>query len=215
MRIFLDSANLLDIRAVVETGLLEGLTTNPTLLAQEKSFHSGLLKDLCELVPGPVSLQVSGHTASEMIEQGKRLYGLAPNVVVKVPLTPDGLKVCRALRMQNIPVNVTLCFSLSQALLASRAGATYVSPFLGRLEDGGQDPEELLLRMRELYDQHDSSTLILAASIRNTDHAEMAALAGAHVATMPASVFWSLYDHPLTTQGLAKFAEDSHKASLD
>ncbi len=211
MDFFLDSVKQGDIEKALETGLISGLTTNPSLLASEPGFSNETLKELCAIVPGPVSLQISSRTVDEMVTQGKELASLAPNVVVKIPLTPEGLRACTQLCGENIDVNVTLCFSAAQALLAAKAGATYISPFLGRLEETGASPVKLLEDIRGIYDFHGIETQILAASIRHPEHLVMAALAGADVATLPSDVFWQLYVHPLTTRGLEKFRADEAK----
>jgi len=208
MRIFLDSADPQEVAHGVSTGLVTGVTTNPSLLVQQPD-PKGAIQAICALTPGPVSLQVSGDEADHMVSQGRILAALAPTVVVKVPLTPPGLKACRILTDEGIPVNVTLCFSVSQALLAARAGATYVSPFVGRLEDTGGDGASLLEEIADVFTRHDLPTQILAASIRHRQHFEMAALCGAHVATVPFRVFQDLWAHPLLTAGLNVFSKDT------
>ncbi len=211
MRIFLDSADLGQIERAVGTGLISGVTTNPSLLSHHREGAKDLLQAICAIVPGPVSLQVFATETESMIAQGRLLAAMATNVVVKLPLTLHGLKACSQLRGEGIAVNVTLCFSLSQAILAARAGASYISPFLGRFEDMGGCPETLLSEMRDAYDWAEFSTEILAASIRTPKHFEQAALCGADVATIPFSVFESLFLHPLTTQGMKTFGEDAEK----
>jgi transaldolase len=208
MLIFLDSADPEEVQQAVESGLIAGVTTNPSLLVQQKD-PLGAMKAICQLVPGPVSLQVGAAQASEMVEQGRFLASLGSNVVVKVPLTPEGLKACSLLSHEGIPVNVTLCFSLAQGLLAARAGATYVSPFVGRLEDAGEEPDVLLDHLAQTFSLHNLPTLILAASLRNRHHVEMAALCCAHVATVPYRVFKELWAHPLLTAGLRVFEKDA------
>ena len=203
MRLFLDSCVIKDIEAAVQTGFVEGLTTNPSLLAKADNPSLKLLQKIASLIKGPVSFQVLSESAEEMVLQGKNLAKIAENVVVKVPVTPEGLKATRMLADKNIPVNMTLCFSPAQALLAAKAGATYVSPFIGRLEDMGEDGLQLIEDIRLLYDYHSCETEIMAASIRNSKHAEGAALRGADIATLPFKVFQSLALHPATDKGLA------------
>lgn len=207
MLIFLDSANLLQITQAVESGLITGVTTNPSLLAQQPEPEA-TIRQICALVPGPVSLQVLARETSEIVAQGRQLAAIAPNAVVKIPLTPVGLRACSQLRAENIPVNITLCFSIAHALLAARAGATYVSPFIGRLEDAGESGEQFLSELAALFELHGLKTQILAASIRNRSQFETAALCGAHIATVPFGVFQTLYEHPLLTQGLKRFSDD-------
>ena len=216
MKFFLDSTVLEDIQAAVETGLVDGVTTNPSLVAKAGIPQEKLIRSICEIVGGPVSVEVSGLIAQDMVEEGKNFASWASNIVVKVPLTLEGLKACRLLHQENIPVNVTLCFSAAQALLAAKASATYISPFIGRLEDVGGDGQVLLEQMRHLLDQGDfSKTQILAASIRNPSHVVMAALAGADVVTLPFGVLQQLYQHPLTDVGLEAFMRDVARIPKD
>lgn len=192
MKLFIDTFSIDEIKQALETGLLSGLTTNPYLLSQKKDLDAAHLKTLCSLVPGPCSLQVLSETAEEMVMQGETFASWAPNVVVKIPLTREGLKAAKNLLKQDIKVNMTFCFSPLQAMLAAEIGATYVSPFMGKLEDTGEDPFQLIEDIRILFDTHDFETNILAASIRHPLHAEGAALRGADAATMPPKVFWDL-----------------------
>jgi transaldolase len=213
MKIFIDTADLSEIRRATEAGLIDGLTTNPSLMAKSASGKdpAAHFREICELVNGPVSAEVVAVDARTMVEEGKRLAGIHPNVVVKVPVTENGLRACRALRQQDIRVNVTLCFQASQALLAAKAGATYISPFIGRLDDVSEDGMQLIQQIREIYDNYAIDTEILAASIRHPVHVVDAARIGADCATMPPKVLWQLLEHPLTDKGLAQFLEDWKK----
>ncbi len=211
MKLFLDSADPKEIEALVATGLVDGVTTNPSLAAKTGLSLVDALATICKLVPGSVSAEVTALKSAEMISEGKKLAAIAPNITIKVPLTWDGLTACKTLTSDGHKVNVTLCFSPNQALLAAKAGATFVSPFIGRLDDVGQDGMELIREIREIFDNYDFQTEILAASIRHTMHIRDAALAGADVATLPPSLFRALAQHPLTDKGLAAFLEDWKK----
>jgi transaldolase len=208
MQIFIDSADTKELKALAETGLIDGVTTNPSLVAKAGRNFFETLKDICAAVPGPVSAEVVAQDFETMLAEGRKLRGVASNIVVKVPLTPDGLKACKALEEEGHPVNVTLCFSAVQALLAAKAGATFISPFLGRLDDNGQDGMGLIREIRAIYDNYGFATKILAASIRSAAHVRDAAIAGADCATIPPAVFRSLYKHNLTDTGLAAFLKD-------
>ena len=208
MKLFLDTADIDEIAEINRWGVLDGVTTNPTLAAQQGKDFSSLIKEICAEVAGPVSAEVVSTTADEMVEEGRRLAAIAPNVVVKVPLIPEGLAAVVRLTREQIPTNVTLCFSTSQAILAAKAGATYVSPFLGRLDDISNDGVALLTEMCEVFTIHGYETQILAASLRSPQHVVQAALAGAGVATMPHKVFKQIVRHPLTDQGLERFLAD-------
>ena len=208
MKLFLDTADLKEIEALVATGLIDGVTTNPSLAAKTGLSLADALAAICKLVPGSVSAEVTALKSDEMIAEGKRLAAIAPNITIKVPLTWDGLKACKALSSNGHKVNVTLCFSPNQALLAAKAGATFISPFIGRLDDIGQDGMELIREIRMIYDNYDFQTEILAASIRHTMHIRDAALAGADVATLSPAIFRALTQHPLTDKGLAAFLDD-------
>ena len=208
MKLFLDSADVKELKTLAETGLIDGVTTNPTLVAKSGGKIFEALKEICAAIPGPISAEVVAQDAETMLAEGRKLRTIAPNIVVKVPMTPDGLNACRALKQEGHPVNVTLCFSAVQALLAAKAGATFISPFLGRLDDGGQDGMELIREIRTIYDIYDFQTQILAASIRSAIHVRDAALAGADCATLPPAVFKSLYKHHLTDAGLDAFLKD-------
>ena len=209
MKFFVDTADCEEIRALAETGLVDGVTTNPSLVAATGRPPREVIAEICGLVSGPVSAEVTATDADGMVEQGRRLSGIAGNVVVKTPLTWDGLAACRRLREDGIGVNVTLCFSAAQALLAARAGASFVSPFIGRLDDVGQDGMALIADIRAIYRQYpDLRTEILAASVRGPRHAVEAAKLGADVATVPPKVLRQMAQHPLTDKGLAAFLAD-------
>lgn len=209
MKFFIDTALVQEIRDLAETGLVDGVTTNPTLIAKSGANFLDTINEICALVPGPVSAEVAATDAETMLAEGRRLAGIAKNVAVKVPLTWDGLKVCRALTNDGTMVNVTLCFSANQALLAAKAGATFISPFIGRLDDLGQDGMALIREIRQVYDNYpELKTEILAASIRHPRHVTESALAGADVATVPPSVLTSIVKHPLTDKGLDAFVAD-------
>lgn len=214
MRFFLDTADTAELRALVDTGLVDGVTTNPTLIAKAGRDMREAIAEICAIVAGPVSAEAVALDAAGMVREGKLLAGIAENVVVKLPLTVEGLKACAALRGEGIAVNVTLCFSAVQALLAAKAGATFISPFVGRIDDGGQDGLELLREIRAIYDQYEFGTEILAASLRTPGHVRDAALAGSDCATLPPAVFRALYKHALTDAGLAAFMEDWRKSGL-
>jgi len=213
MKIFIDTADLGEIRRAASAGLIDGLTTNPSLMAQSagEADPREHFRRICELVDGPVSAEVVALEPDRMIEEGRRLAQIHDNIVVKVPLTESGLRACRALRAEGIRVNVTLCFQASQALLAAKAGATYVSPFVGRLDDVSGEGMDLIQQIRQIYDNFGMATEILAASIRHPVHVVDAAMIGADCATMPPKVLWQLLDHPLTDKGLAQFMEDWRK----
>lgn len=209
MKFFVDTADVDDIRDLAETGLLDGVTTNPTLIARAGRDFKEVVKEICDIVDGPVSAEVAATDAQEMIAEGRILAKIADNVTIKVPLTWDGLKACRTLTQAGTMVNVTLCFNANQALLAAKAGATFISPFIGRLDDIGLDGMELISEIRVIYDNYDElTTQILAASIRSQNHVKMSALAGADVATVPPGVLRGLVKHPLTDKGLDAFLAD-------
>jgi len=208
MKLFLDSADPKEIESLVATGLIDGVTTNPSLAAKTGLSLFDALATICGLVSGSVSAEVTAVTADGMVAEGNKLAAIAPNITVKVPLTWDGLRACKTLSDGGTKVNVTLCFSPNQALLAAKAGATFISPFVGRLDDIGQDGMELIREIRAIYDNYGFRTEILAASIRHTMHIRDAALAGADVATLPPAIFRQLAHHPLTDKGLTAFLED-------
>ena len=211
MRFFIDTANLKEIRAAMEMGLVDGVTTNPSLMAKEASDWREIAKEICQLVPGPVSLEVIALDAEGMVREGRDLMQYGPNVVVKVPMTGEGLKAVRILKSMNIETNVTLVFSAAQALLAAKAGAAYVSPFLGRLDDVGQDGMELVHQILTIFSNYGFSTQIIAASIRSPMHVIDAAMAGAHIATVPFKILSQLLHHPLTDKGIDAFLQDWKK----
>ncbi len=214
MRFFLDTANVDEIKEVAQFGLLDGVTTNPSLIAKEKQNIHSVIREICEIVDGPVSAEVIGTTASEMIAEGRVLGALASNVVVKVPMTIEGLKAVHALSQDDIPTNVTLVFSANQALMAARAGAVFVSPFVGRLDDISEDGIHLVKTITDIFAIHDIDTEVIAASIRHPMHVTQAALAGAHIATVPYKVLLSLVKHPLTDAGIQRFLDDWKIANL-
>ncbi|MGA7325659.1 MAG: fructose-6-phosphate aldolase [Rhodomicrobium sp.] len=212
MKFFADTAEINELRELAATGLLDGVTTNPSLIAKTGRDFLGTISEICALVEGPVSAEVAATDMETMIAEGRKLASIADNVAVKVPLTWDGLKACRALSRDGIMVNVTLCFSANQALLAAKAGAAFVSPFVGRLDDVGEDGMSLISDIRAIYDNYpDLGTEILAASIRHPRHVTEAALAGADVATVPPAVLKQIVNHPLTDKGLAQFVADWKK----
>jgi transaldolase len=211
MKLFLDTANLDEIRAIKRWGVLAGCTTNPSLLAKEHSDWEVQMKEVCAEVDGPVSLETTEKEADAIYEEGLKLAGVAPNAVVKVVMTPEGLEAGKRLVEQGIPVNVTLVFSPAQAILAAEIGATYCSPFLGRLDDASADGMHVLRDICDIYEVQGYDTLVLAASLRHPMHIVEAAKTGADVATMPFSVFSALVRHPLTDLGLEKFDSDWKK----
>ena len=208
MRFFLDTADIDQIRQGLEWGMVDGVTTNPTLIARQNKPYLGTVKEIAELVPGPVSGEVLATDYEGMLDQGRRLAALADNVVVKIPMTLVGLKAVATLKAEGIPSNVTLCFSTNQALLAAKAGAAFISPFVGRLDDRGEDGMELIERIVNMYDQYSFETEVLVASIRHPRHMEVAALLGADVATLPFKTLKAMYEHPLTDSGLENFLAD-------
>jgi transaldolase len=208
MQLFIDTADVGLLRELAQTGLVDGVTTNPSLIAAGGRNFIEVIGEICAFIEGPVSAEVSATEADQIIREGQRLAQIAPNVVVKVPLTFDGLKATREFSIQGIATNVTLCFSVTQALLAAKAGASFISPFIGRLDDYGAEGMDLIQEIRLVYDNYDFDTEILAASIRNAGHVRQAALAGADCATIPPKVFEELVKHPLTTKGLQQFTED-------
>ncbi len=213
MKFFIDTANVDEIRDLAATGMLDGVTTNPSLIAQSGRDFFEVLKEICDTVDGPVSGEVTALDAEGMIKEGKTVAKLADNIVVKLPLIWEGLKACSALSAEGIKTNVTLCFSATQALLAAKAGATYISPFVGRLDDIHIDGMELIEDIRTIYDNYDNlETEILVASIRNPNHVKDAALIGADVVTVPPAVLRTLAGHPLTDKGLAAFLADWEKS---
>jgi transaldolase len=208
MKFFIDTAEVPEIKALLPTGLVDGVTTNPSLVAKAGRDFREVVAEICALVSGPVSAEVTAVETEPMIAEGKSLAKIASNVVVKLPLTLKGIAACKALVGDGIKTNVTLCFSANQALIAAKAGATYISPFVGRLDDVGEDGMQLIRDIRVIYDNYGFRTEILAASIRSPQHVREAALAGADVATAPPSVIKALANHPLTDKGLEAFLAD-------
>ena len=208
MRFFLDTANLDEIRQGVEWGVVAGVTTNPSLIAKEGVEFPSRIREIAALVEGPVSAEVLSTSTDAMVLEARRLFSLAPNVVVKVPMIPEGIAAVRALCQEGIPTNVTLVFSPQQALLAAAAGATYVSPFVGRLDDIGEDGSGLVRDIVEIFDVQGIQTQVIAASLRHPRYVFEAALYGAHVATVPFRVLEQMFHHPLTDSGLKKFLAD-------
>jgi transaldolase len=210
MKIFLDTADLDEIRRAADAGLIDGITTNPSLMA--KALGDRAPKDhfaeICRIVDGPISAEVVATDTDGMVTQGRELAALHPNIVVKLPITEAGLRACRTLSAEGTATNLTLCFSTAQALLAAKAGATFVSPFVGRLDDAGHDGMEIIAEIRQVYETYGYETEILAASLRHPRHVLEAMLAGADAATLPPSVLYPLLKHPLTDSGLARFLED-------
>ena len=214
MRIFLDTANIDQIRHGVKLGVVSGVTTNPSLVSKEGlADYEALVKEICSIVPGPVSAEVVVEGVEPMIEQAREIATWAPNVVIKIPATADGLEVTSALARENIKVNFTLCFSLNQALLGALAGAAYVSPFVGRLDDAGHDGMELVRDMVDVLKHYQLSTQVIAASIRHPAHCVAAAKAGAHIATVPYKVLMQMIRHPLTDVGVTRFLTDWQRVS--
>ena len=211
MEFFLDTADLDEIRQGLEWGMVDGVTTNPSLIAKQGRPYLPTVREIAELVPGPVSGEVLATDLDGMLDQGRRLADLAENVVVKIPLLPVGLQVVRTFADEGIRTNVTLCFSANQALLAAKAGASYISPFVGRLDDVGQDGMELIADIVEIYENYDFDTEVLVASVRHPMHVHQSALLGADVATIPFKALQQLYKHQLTDIGLANFLADWDK----
>jgi transaldolase len=209
MKLFLDTANLKEIELAASWGVLDGVTTNPTLISKEHGVElESHLKAICELVEGPVSMEVISLDSEGMVEEGRKYSNWASNIVVKVPMTPEGLKAVRQLSEENIPTNVTLVFSANQALLAAKAGATYVSPFIGRLDDNGQDGMQVIEEIVQIFDNYSHETQVLVASVRHPRHITEAAMIGADIATLPYSIFEKLVKHPMTDLGLQAFLND-------
>ena len=212
MKFFVDSADIQEISDLAETGLVDGVTTNPSLVAKSGRDFTEVVQEICGIVDGPVSAEVTAVEAVAMVEEARKLTRIAGNVAIKVPLTWEGLKACRALSQEGTMVNVTLCFSANQALLAAKAGAAFISPFVGRLDDIGEDGMDLVRDIRTIYDNYDAlTTQILTASIRSDEHVKQAALAGSDVATVPPAVLRGLSEHPLTDKGLKAFLADWEK----
>ncbi|MCY3034507.1 MULTISPECIES: fructose-6-phosphate aldolase [Aerococcus] len=208
MKFFLDTANIDEIKRINDLGLCDGVTTNPSLINKEGRDFEEVIKDIASTVDGPVSAEVTSYDYQGMVEEARQLAAWADNVVVKIPMTEDGLKATHTLAQEGIKTNVTLIFSVSQGLLAAKAGATYISPFIGRIDDMGEDGLRLIAELREVLDIYGLDSQIIAASIRHIGHFEGAALAGAHVATIPGTIFPKLWSHPLTDKGIEGFKKD-------
>lgn len=209
MKFFVDTANIEEIKQLAATGLLDGVTTNPSLIAKSGGDFIETITQICSIVAGDVSAEVVATSCDGMLKEAEKLASIAPNVVIKLPLTPDGLKACKTLTDNGTKVNVTLCFSAGQAILAAKAGATYISPFVGRLDDISQDGLGLIGEICTIYNQYEAfETEILVASIRHPIHLNESAKMGAHVATLPPKVIWQLFKHPLTDSGLSAFLKD-------
>jgi transaldolase len=208
MKIYLDTANVKEIQEAASLGLLDGVTTNPSLVVKEGRSFREMLQGVCKIVDGPISAEVVSVEADAMVKEGKELAKIHKNIVVKCPLIPEGLKATKRLAAEGIRVNVTLCFSPTQALLAAKAGAWCVSPFIGRLDDISSSGMDLIRQILTIYKNYDYKTLVLVASVRHPQHVVEAALAGGHICTMPYSIFQSLFKHPLTDAGLKKFLDD-------
>ncbi len=211
MKIFLDTANISAIKMYNDMGLVDGITTNPSLMAKEGGDPQKVMEEIVQIIKGDVSLEVLSLETNGMLEEGRRLRKYGNNVIVKCPLTPDGLKACKILTSENIPVNITLCFSVNQAILAAKAGAKYVSPFIGRLDDNGQDGMNLIKEIRQVFDNYKFSTQILVASVRHPMHVVEAAKIGADVVTLPPDILGKMLKHPLTDIGLKNFLADWEK----
>lgn len=212
MKLFIDTANVSEISEAASWGVLDGVTTNPSLVAKEGRNYRELVAEICRIVPGPVSAEVISTDAEGMEREGRELAAIAENVVVKLPITPAGVKVCARFAEEGIPTNLTLCFSPGQALLVAKAGATYVSPFVGRLDDVGHDGMQLIREIVQIYDSYEFATQVLVASVRHPQHVVEAALIGADVATVPFKIIEQLFHHPLTDTGLQRFLSDFRSA---
>ena len=208
MKFFVDTADVKEIRELNDLGLLDGVTTNPSLILKSGGNIAEVTKQICDIVDGPVSAEVVATEYKEMMREAKILAKIADNVCIKVPLTLDGLKACKAIRSEGRQVNVTLCFSANQALLAAKAGASFISPFIGRIDDTGSDGMELIAEIKQIYENYDFATEILVASVRTVNHVKQAAMIGAHVVTAPPATLRALVKHPLTDKGLEMFLAD-------
>ena len=215
MKIFLDTANISAIKMYNDMGLVDGITTNPSLMAKEGGDPQKVMEEIVRIIKGDVSLEVLSMETNGMLEEGRRLRKYGNNVVVKCPMTPEGLKACKTLTSEGIPVNVTLCFSVNQAILAAKAGAKYVSPFIGRLDDNGQDGMNLIKEMHQVFQNYKFNTQILVASVRHPMHVVEAAKIGADVVTLPPDVLGKMLKHPLTDVGLKNFLADWEKLKKD
>ena len=214
MEFFLDTADVDSIRELSETGLIDGVTTNPSLVAKSGKDFFTILKDISKIVSGPISAEVTALESDGMVAEGEKLAKIAKNIVIKLPLTQEGLKACTKLTKKKIKTNVTLCFSPAQALIAAKSGATYISPFVGRLDDIGENGMELIQKIKDIYSNYPKlNTKILVASVRNMEHVAQAAMIGADVVTLPPKILEELYEHPLTKKGLDAFLEDWKKTN--
>jgi transaldolase len=212
MKFFLDTANLDELKRAAAWGIIDGVTTNPSLIAKEGVPIEEQIRRICDIVDGDISAEVVAVDADEMIREGQKLAKIHKNIVIKVPLTRDGIRACSSLSKDGYKVNVTLCFSAGQALLAAKAGAYFISPFVGRLDDCGADGMELIRQIVQIYQNYSFKTQVLAASLRTPNHVIDSALAGAHIGTAPFKVYDGLFNHPLTDKGLDQFLKDYHKA---
>lgn len=208
MKFFLDTANVDEIKRIADLGLVDGVTTNPTIIAKEGRDFKEVILEICEIVKGPVSAEVTSDNTKDMVQEAIELAAWSPNIVVKIPMTEEGIKAVNILSKKNIKTNVTLIFSVAQGLIAAKAGATFVSPFLGRLDDIGGDSLKVVKDLRNVFDRYGFKTEIISASIRSLKHVEEAALAGSHIATIPGNLFDKLWSHPLTDKGLVQFKKD-------
>lgn len=208
MKFFLDTANIEAIKTINKLGLVDGVTTNPTIISREGRDFETVIKEICDIIDGPVSAEVTGLTSNEMVEEARQLVKWHQNVVVKIPMTTEGLEATHILSKEGIKTNVTLVFTVSQGLMAMKAGASYISPFVGRLEDIGSDPYLLIKNLRKIIDLYGYETEIIAASIRNSAHVEAVACIGAHIATIPEDIFEKMTKHPLTNNGIEQFMKD-------
>ncbi len=211
MQIYLDTANINEIKEAAATGLLDGLTTNPTLMAKQDKPFQQALADICKVVKGPVSAEVVGETCEVMIKEAKELVKIADNIVIKIPMMPEGMKAVKQLVAQGIKTNATLCFSLLQALTAAKAGSTYASVFVGRLDDAGHNGMEVIRQAKQAFVNYQFSTKLIVASIRHPLHVVESALIGADIATLPYAIYKQMFRHPLTDQGIKRFLEDWQK----
>ena len=211
MEFFLDTANIEEIKRITKLGLVDGVTTNPSIIAKEGKPFKEIILEICSLVDGPVSAEVTGLTTDEMVKEGRELATWAGNIVVKIPMCEEGLEAVNILSKEGIKTNVTLVFSVAQGLMAAKVGATYISPFLGRLDDIGTEGITLIKKLKNVLDNYDYDTKIIAASIRHLGHLEQSAVAGAHIGTIPGSLLPKLWEHPLTNSGIKTFTEDWEK----
>ena len=208
MKFFLDTANIDEIKRINDLGLCDGVTTNPSIIKKEGKDFETVVKEIAIIVDGPVSAEVTSYTYHEMVEEARKLAAWKENIVVKIPMTEDGLKAINTLSKEGIKTNCTLIFSVSQGIMAMKAGATYISPFMGRIDDMGESGKKLIENLRRIIDIYGYESEIIAASIRHINHLEQAALAGSHIATIPGSIFEKLWTHPLTTAGIESFKKD-------